>query len=442
MNALPRRAGVGLLAALLTLGADDGSRTRQQLVESDSLTFDYEVSGLHVVQRLNRANDLVAVSLYLLGGTRQLIERTAGIEALLLRAAANGTEHYPDGQSERSMARTGSVETLAPEADWTAVGFIVLSQDLDSAWQVFADRLMHPTLTPEAVRLARDEMLVTVRRRYSKPDERIRLIANQAAFAGHPYALDPEGTEESLRALKAEDLALYSRTQIVTSRMLLVVVGNCERAKVESLVIATIGRLPHGDYKWTLPPPVPRQKESRWLVESRVLPTNYILGYFTGPPASSDDYAAFRVATDILSSQLFQTIRVEHGLSYSAHAPFLERAVGVGGMYASTSEPDRVLPLMYEQVRFLLRNELDSFSLRRYINHYILDYLANSSSNAALADFLARAELYLGDYNLTEKYMRQLHRVDPEDIVEVADRYMRSIQWAYIGDTVRMMGKW
>lgn len=442
MSYFPRRAGVALLAVLLTVGADDGSRVRPRSVEPDSLTVDYEISGLHVVQRLNRANDLVVVSLYLLGGTRQLSERTAGIEPLLLRAAANGTEHYPDGQSDRAMARTGSVEVLGPGADWTVVGFVALRQDLDSAWHVFADRLTHPTLTAEALRLARADMLTTVRRRYSDPDERIRLIANQATFANHPYALDPEGTEASLLGLKAEDLVLYARTQMVTSRMLLVVVGNCERATVESLVTATIGHLPHGDYRWTLPPPVPRQKESRWLIEPRVVPTNYILGYFTGPPASNDDYAAFRVATDILSSLLFETIRVEHGLSYAAHAPFLERAVGVGGMYASTPEPERVLPMMFDQIRVLLRDEIDGFALRRYINHYILDYLAKSASNAAQAEFLAQSELYRGDYRLTDTYMQQLRRVGPQDVYKAADRYMRNIQWAYMGDTVRMVGAW
>ena len=442
MSGLPRHALLGVLAALLTLAADGASRTPPRASEPDSLTFGYDVSGVHVIQRVNRASDLVAVSLYLLGGTRQLTERTAGIEALLLDASANGTERYPDGQSERAMARTGAVETLEPLVDWTIVGFVGLRQHLDSSWQVFADRLMHPTLAPEAVRLARDELLASVRRRYADPDERIQLIANKVTFTGHPYALDPQGTEQSLLGLQAEDLAGYARTQIVTSRMLLVVVGNCERTKVESLVTATIGRLPHGAYRWTLPPPVPRQKESHWLIEPRALPTNYILGFFPGPPASSDEYAAFRVATDLLSSLMTHTIREEHGLSYAAYAPFLERAVAVGGLYASTPEPERVLPMMYDQVRRLQQTPIDIFSLRQYTNHYILEYLAQSATNAAQADFLARAELYLGDYRLTDKYLEQLRRVRPGDVYKAVERYMLNIQWAYIGDTVRMIDKW
>ena len=435
--------GLGLLCALtVTAGPSRHHDLPLPLPEPDTLTTERQVAGLRIIQRINRANDLVAMRLYLLGGTRQLTERTAGIEELLLQAAAFGTDHFPGGRSQRALARTGAVLVLEPEADWTLTGFIVLRQDFDSAWMAFADRLTNPTLGPDAVRQARDEMLTTVRQRYSDPDERIQVIANQATFKGHPYALDPQGTEESLQAISNRDLTDYARTQFVTSRMLLVVVGNIDTAEVSALVTRTIGTLPHGDYAWTLPPQVPHQDRSHWLIESRELPTNYILGYFTGPPASNPDYAPFRVATDLLSSRLFEAIRVEHSLSYAAYAPFLERAVGVGGLYVSTPKPEEALPLMYDQIRWLLQEPLDGFLLHRYVNSFRLEYVSRNSSDADQADFLARAALYLGDYRQTDRYLQQLYRVGPEDIMRVADRYMRVIQWAYIGNTARMEGHW
>jgi zinc protease len=436
------RVVVGSLIGLLSVGVDRVSWTRPPAVDPDSLSVSYAVSGLRVIQRTNRASDLVAVSLYLLGGTRQLTDSTAGIETLLLLASANGTEHYPEGRGGRAMARTGSVERLEPDVDWTVFGFVTLQPEVDSAWSVFADRLMHPTLTEEGVRRAREGLRASVRQRYADPDERIRIIADRVTFAGHPYALDPEGTEVSLTKLTAEDLGAYARAQLVKSRMLLVVVGNIERARVESLVTATIGRLPPGDYKWTLPPPVPRQKQSNWLIEARALPTNYMLGYFTGPAASSNDYIAFKVATGLLSSQLFETIRVEHSLSYAAYSPFLERAVAVGGLYASTPEPERVLPMMYDQIRLLQRERIDRVALHRFTNQYVLEYLAQSGTVLGQTDLLARAELYFGDYRLTDKYLLQLRRVSPEDIYKAVERYMLNIQWAYMGDTVRMAGAW
>ena len=235
-----------LLSTLLGFGAASVPPEPLYLTNVDSLTTAYSVAGIRVIQHVNRTNNLVAVSLYLLGGTRQITERTAGIEPLLLRAAANGTARYPDGLSQRAMSRTGSVEFLNPTVDWTVVGFVTLRPDVDSAWQVFADRLLHPTLAAQEVELARDEMLATARQRYADPDERIHIIASRVTFVGHPYALHPDGTEQSLLSLKQQDLADYAATQTVKSRMLLVVSGNIERPQVESLVATTIGSLPPG----------------------------------------------------------------------------------------------------------------------------------------------------------------------------------------------------
>lgn len=411
-------------------------------LDADSLTTIRQVAGVRIIQQIRRRNDLVAVRLYLLGGTRQLTERTAGIEALLLHAAAYGTQRYPHGQSQRAMARTGAEEVIDPDVDWTVSGFSVLRQDLDSAWAVFADRLTSPTLDSDAVHQAREQMLMDARRRYSDPDERIRVIANRVAFPDHPYALDPEGTETSLAAITDGDLVEYERTQMVTSRMLLLVVGNADTAEVSALVTRTLGVLPRGNYVWSLPPAA-HQAESHTLAEQRELPTNYILGYLIGPPVSSPDYAKFRVATGLLSSRLFWTIRVQSGLSYAAYAPFLEHAIGVGGLYASTRKPEKVVPIMYDQIRWLLQKSLlDAFYLTRFVTSYRLEFLSRSSTDAGEADLLARGELYLSDFRHSDQFMEQLYRVTPADVRVTADRYMRAIQWAYIGNTDRMQGHW
>jgi len=184
---------------------------------ADTLTVLYEVSGVRVIQRYAPASDIVAVRLYLLGGTQQLTERTAGIEALLLRASGLGTELFPGAEAHRAMDRTGSIVTLEPELDWTVFGFTGLAADLDAAWSVFADRLLHPTLSEQGVAQARARLLSDARRRYTEPDARLTAIAMQALFRSHPYALDPEGTETSLASLTVEDLKTYAREHIVTS---------------------------------------------------------------------------------------------------------------------------------------------------------------------------------------------------------------------------------
>jgi zinc protease len=407
----------------------------------DTLTMSYDVSGLHVIQRVNRSTDIVAARLYFLGGTRQITDRTAGIEALWLDATGYGTERYPGDQAWRAMARTGSAVQIETDADWSVFGFTGLAQDFDAAWDVLAQRVTKPALVDQASGQARNRLITQAHARYTDPDARIQVIASQSMFPGHPYSLDPAGTEASLRAITAEQVRAYGREQVVTSRLLLVIVGNVERAHAESLVAASLGRLPRGNYQWTLPPPPPKIP-SRWLVEHRLIPTNYILCFFTGPAPTERNYWSFRVATALLSSQLNYSIRVQHSLSYAAYAPFFDRAVPIGGAYASTAKPDQVLPLMQDAVRILQAYPMEYFALNRFMDSYTFEYLVANSTAADQADFLARAELYLGGYQRGAEFMKRLRWVSPRDVMDAATLYMSKLQYAYLGDTTRMRGHW
>jgi zinc protease len=428
------------LGCLALVGATAGPSLAAQS-GADTLTTSYDVSGLRVIQRVNRNTDIVAARLYLLGGTRQLTKSTAGIEALLLEASGAGTERYPDDQAQRAMARTGSVVQLEADVDWSVFGFAGLAADFDVAWDVFQERITKPTLTARAIELIRNRLITRAHRRYTDPDARIQVIAGQSMFPDHPYSLDPEGTEESLRGITTEQVRTYAHDQIVTSRMLLVIVGNVERAHAESLIAATLGRLPRGEYRWTLPPQAP-DIPARWLVEHRLIPTNYILCYFSGPPPTERSYWSFRVATALLSSQLHYAVRKERSLSYAAYAPFFDRAAPIGGAYASTAKPDEVLPLMRHAIRVLQEQQIDGGTLARFLDSYAFEYLAANATAEDQADFLARADLYLGDFREGDEFVKRMRGVTPMDVMYVANQYMSKLQYAYLGDTTRMKGHW
>lgn len=407
----------------------------------DTLTTAYDAAGIRVIQRLSPGATVVAARLYLLGGTRQITERTEGLEALLLAAAAYGTTGFPGDDDRRALDRTGAVVIAEPEVDWSVLGLTALIGDFDAAWRPFADRLAHPTLSDESIARARAQLLTAAHRRYTRPDAELQALAMRSLFHGHPYSLDPGGTETSLAALSPDDVRSYAREQLVTSRMLLAIVGDVSRAHVESLVTATLGQLPRGTYHWILPPPPPRS-HAHWLVEQRDIPTAYMLGLFAGPPPTSGDYWAFRVATALLSSRLHVAIRSERSLSYAAFAPYLELAIPVGGSYVSTPKPDEALPLIVGQIEELERRSLNAFALDRFLDTFSFEYIARNTTSDGQADFLARAELYLGSYKNGAEFVKRLHRVSSFGVQDAAARYMTAIQYAYLGDTSRMHGHW
>lgn len=407
------------------------------LVAADTSTSEFDADGIHVILRHNNASDVIAANLYLLGGVQQLTPATQGIEAFLLAVSERGTKNYPKDALRIATNKTGSVISIEPEDDWTVFGLHATRATFDSSWGMFADRVMNPTLDSADVELVRAQLVSAASQQRLHPDAELRIVADSLLFVGHPYALSTEGTEHSLATISRAALKNYLATQMVKSRMLLIVVGNVERPRVESFVRATLGKLPAGNYKWKSPPTVKNDRRAL-VVEPANLPTNYIIGYYAGPPASSPDYNALRIATAVLSGRFFTEIRSKRNLSYAVDAPFIERAVATGGVYVTTVEPGQTLQLMRDEIDELQSELVDPAGLRRLVLQFITDYFLKNETNADQATFLARAELYEGDYRGADQFVENLRRVRPEDVRRAAREYMHNFRFVYIGDPSKL----
>lgn len=403
------------------------------IMGDDSLTMKFTASGIPVILRRVTANNVVAANLYLMGGTRQLTPATQGIELLLLESSERGTAKYPRDVLRAKMARLGSAIGVSAGVDWTTVGLRATTNGLDSTWAILADRIMAPRLEPADVDLVREQFVQAVSQRTDSPDALLDHLADSIAFTGHSYALEPTGTEATLKALTVADLRRYRTEQMVTSRMMLVVVGNVTRAKVEALVRTTIGTLPRGAYAWT-PPDPPADLPGAYVIAQRTLPTNYLQGWFHGPKATSNDYAALRLACAVLSGRLFGEVRQRRNLTYSVNAPFEERAFSVGGLYVTTTQPDEVLAIMQQQIRALQDGTITDDGLEKLVQQFIVTYFLDNETNADQANMLARAELYQGDFRRASRFVNELRAVTATDIQRAARTYMTKVRWAYVGD--------
>jgi zinc protease len=406
----------------------------------DTVTISYDVNGLRVIQHVTSETRLESVNLYLIGGDQQLTPATAGIERLTLDAAARGTRRYPASLANRALQRTGSTIRVTTGRDWTTYACDGLADQFDSTWAVFADRIVAPTLDSASVATANARLRLDARRRRQSPETLVRLLADSIVFAGHPYALDPDGTDASLGRITASDVQRYAATQFVTSRMLLVVIGPLPRDAVEPAVAATLGTLPHGTYRWTPPPPLPHHDKATLTVVARPFNTNYLLGYFYGPPVTDRDYATFRVATDLLSGRLYRatarqnlTIRPDPTLSYGVSAPSYANAFALGAVYGMIDSPSLLFPVMRGQIRveqvargpgWAWDDFRDQYTIRQYLTH---------EGGPEQANALARAQIYRGDYRLANAEVEALTRVTQSEVEAATRYYMRRIQFVYVG---------
>ena len=431
-----RAIGLVVLVALApTVGAQSARTDR--IAPSDTLTSRYEVDGVRIIHRRTN-NNLFVANLYLLGGVSIATERTAGLEPLYLEVTERGTRKYPGDRLRRAMARTGSEIGVVPADDWTVYALRTTTDRLDSTWSIYTDRLLAPTLAEADFAFVRANRIAAVQQRGDSPDALLEYLADSVAFAGHPYALSSVGTEGSLSSLTLTDLQRFREERIVKSRMLLVVVGNVERAELERMVRSSLGTLPVGTYAWKAPPSAADRPGSSVIIEPRRLPTNYILGWWSGPPAGHPDTPALRIASAILSGRLFNEVRSRRNLTYAVEARFRDRGLVSGGLYVTTTRPDTTLRIMRNELNNLRQFTLQTEYLAPLIQQFITEYFLDNETSGAQADFLARAELYDGDYRAAERFVDELRAVTGDDVRRVANEWMRNLRFAYVGDPSRV----
>ena len=397
----------------------------------------FQVSGIPVILKPVTANDVIAVRLYIRGGSSNLTPANAGIESFMLEAATHGTAKYTKDAFNERLTETGTSISSDAGFDYSLMALQAVRQHWNDAWDLFTEAALKPAFPPNEVELVRAQLVDNLKRIPDDPDTYLSYLADSSLYAGHTYAVLPGGTPASITALSRDALASWHKLRLTRENLLLVVVGNVSRADLTRKIESTFGKLPatggsalHPSRLAAVTPDV--------MVVKRELPTNYITGYFAAPPPSDPDYAALRVATDILSERLFEEVRTKRNLTYSVGAGLSNRAANRGSLYVTAVEPDTTLKVIFAEVRRLQREPLPLSTLSENVNTFLTEFWMDQQTNMGQARQLGFFELLGGGYQNLDRFVDAVRRVTPSDVERVATRYMQHARFAVIGDPAKI----
>ncbi len=393
----------------------------------------FTVNGLKVIVAQNTATDIVAANMYFRGGVATMDPRQAGIERLTLDVATQATKNYPKDRLHAALDRMDSRLASGATLDYADVTIQCVKPNLAETWKIFTDVLLNPLFDPADLELARNRTLSAIRQSRDNPDQYLQQLASRAFYTNHPYEVDVQGTEETVRSFSPEELRAYMKSRLTTSQMLLVVVGNITRSELEPMVKASFGTLPAGAYTNVVPPAVHHAAPSMKIVR-RELPTNYITGLFPVPGAGTPEGYAMRIAQSRLSQRLFEEVRTKRGLSYAPATFAGANFSNYGSIYVTAVSPDTTIKVMLAEVRRLQDELVPVKEVRDLTNQWLTGYYLAMETNASQADLLARYELMGRGYEEAGRSMERAKAVTPEAIQQVCMKYMHNLQYVLIGN--------
>ena len=433
MKSLIRGSYVAIFLILFSVAIPaQGPKATDFAAQVSSVT-EFDVNGLKVILRRRASAPTVAGGLFIRGGVRNIDDKNAGIENLMLASAIEAGRKMPKATVRRELSRIGSGVGSAATPDYSVISFAATRGGFEKLWQILTEVTLDPAFDPADVKLNRERIITGLNESGTSPESALQDLQDRAIYAGHPYANDVIGTVGNISRFTPEELRAYHQKVMQTSRLLLVVVGDLDPEELKTKVAASFGKLPRGDYKEQ---PLPSLDFSKGTlnVTARTLPTNYVQGSFAAPSLRDPDYSAMRVATTILQTLVHQEVRVRRQLSYAPSADMNNYSVNTANISVSANDANQAVSVMLDQIRLLQNNTLPETVIDEIAAYFLTKHYLALETSAAQVGELARYELIGGGWRNSFEFLNGIRSVKPADIRNVSAKYMKNIRFAVVGD--------
>ncbi len=383
--------------------------------------------GIPVLVRRKPGAPMASVGIYIVGGAIEEEKENAGLTLITSRTMLKGTTTRTAAQIAEDAEMLGGSISASGGSDSFGWSFSVPTSRLAEALELLGDVIQRPTIPDDAFETERS---VAISNLAMLRDDMYRYpmrLATSVAFARHPYGIPPMGTEESLRAITAEQAREWHKTRVLSSAAVIGIVADADVKEVADLVAREFGAL---DLK-----KAPKVGKPRWpksvkiAAESRDKAQTAIALAFPAPSRSDDSrFAASLIATVAsgLGGRFFDELRDRQSLAYTVQAAVSERRLaGMFLSYIATSPEKEDLArkgLLAEFAKF--RDEPISAEELERAKEYVVGShaISQESGGAQLGEMLDAWMFGTGLGELLE-YDSLVRAVTAEQMRDVAKEY-------------------
>jgi zinc protease len=394
----------------------------------EELTLD---NGLRVLLRREPASALAALDVYFAGGCIGLPEAKQGIDLLLLNTVLEGSKGLTRAQIQQELVGLGARPGVDANYDYSRISVVAPREGFSRAVEIVGECLREPRLEPAVFEQHRGVRKVALQNEKGNADNWVVRLTNKALFAGHPYALRPDGTPEAVAALTVDDLRPRLEQLLGSGRMLLVLVGDVERDAARAMLQAAFGFVKKTEATPLVPGPYRPTEVATF--EERANPTTYVMGKAPAPGPSDPDFAAARLTMALLRQRLWESLRTKHALTYAPSAGLSQWKTNFCVIYASTTQPERAVQLMHEELRRLATEPVAKDDLQGLISQEETGAYERNEAVGSHANGLGHAALVAGDWRRHYALPLDVSRVTPEDVQRVAKQFLKDFTWGIIG---------
>ncbi len=400
-------------------------------------------NGIKVISIENDEVPLIEFEMLIDGGQRmEKIQGSANVLSELLMA---GTANRTAAELETAIEQLGSSIQFSSNKEYFSISGISLSKNFKQTIDLLSEMLLSPRWDEEELELIRQNALSDLMQQMASANAQATLHYNHLIYGEkHVMAKNSLGTEESITALKMEDLKALFAHAFTPKNSFFNVVGNID----EKQLISTLASL---ETQWKGEKAnVPTMKKVKAPAISNIffydIPDAKQSALRIGTPSlsikSKDLYPAI-IANYILggggfASRLFQELREVKGYTYGVRSGFSPRK-DWGSFDISTSVRTNATMESLELINAILMDYSATFDEEDLATTkgYLIKSQARSFETAY--EKLNMLEM-IGYYGLAKDFINQrqvmVEKMSVKKVSKLAKKYMNPtrMSWIVVGD--------
>jgi zinc protease len=357
----------------------------------------------------------------------------AGVASLSNALLGQGAAGLSADEIAQGFEQKGAKLGNGSERDmaWLSLRSLTDSKLLQPALELFGKVLVEPDFPQADFKREQQRTLIGLEYQKQKP----KSIGSKAFYHGlygdHPYASDPSGTTETVKALSAKDLREFYRQYYVSRNATVVIVGDVSRKQAQLLAAGLADALPQGDKAPALPDVAGLNAGKEDFIEHPSTQSHVLMGA-PGIRRGDPDYFQLYVGNHILGgsglvSRISQEIREKRGLSYSAYSyfvPMKREGPYLLGFQTRNDQREEALSVLRDTVQSFIDKGPKEKELESAKNNIIGGFPLRVSSNGKIAEYLA----VIGFYDLPLDYLaRFTEKIQSVTVEQIQDAYKRRV---------------
>ncbi|WP_447641757.1 MULTISPECIES: M16 family metallopeptidase [Chitinophagaceae] len=403
-----------------------------------SKVYEMTIDGVKVVVQPIENNEIVEIQTIIKGGVQNYPASQQGIESLAMTALTEcGTQNDSKDAFKNKLDKVSGYVSAYTSAYYATIRMNCIKEDFNTVWPLYVDAITKPAFNTKEFDRIKQDAVNNLKSQESDPDAAIEKMARETAFKGMDYAKDPSGTEKTLQALTVAQVKDYYTSILERARMFIVVVGDIDKASLESKIHQLLASIPQGN-PFHLNKVEYNPTKTTFTAQSKENATNYIEGITSGPTPGSPDYNAFQLAMRIFYDRHFLNVRTKNGLSYAPQAWFNGGATSSSAIYVTTTDPNKYIAVLRNLIKDVKKSGFTADEVKNMKTTYLTSNYYKQETNSAQASSYASNEVLHNNWRRSNTLNADFNKVTVGDVDKAFNKYINNMTWVYQGDTSKV----